>query len=557
MLNTPASATMAGPITLLSLNDSGFEPHELTPMRTNLLGRQSQCDVQLADQTVSRVHATIEQKSGSWYITDKSSRLGTLLNGGRLEAERPTQIRDGDVVSIAKWSFKVHAGARASIRGQAAMTIVGASKLTEGDQGRVETFRVDALLNQAEKRLHSVMDLAAALQGVTTEEELGRAVVKATAAGSSFDRIAFIKPIPGTDVVTTLAARVHGNDAANGFPFSRSLVRAASAGEVAKLTGGDAVLRQAVSIVAQDIRNAVCAPVMTGDIAAAFLYADIAGQFGGAPQPQSAEVDAYVAAVAKIASLSLSELQRKQLSERHAALESDLAAARVAQEKLMPPPRGRIGGVQYASLNKPGRLVAGDLVDVIDLGNGRTAAFLGDVSGKGVGSAMLMAAAQTQLRATLGSEPDLAKAITQLNRDVVTRLASDGFISLWVGVFDATTRQLSYVDCGHSYWVRNAAGSVEEGPTPHCMLLGVDVNEEYNATVVSLAPGERVTIYSDGVAEQMSAAGQQFRPAGVTATLSPCDSVDADVATLMEALRTHAGGDTFSDDVTILSLTFA
>jgi serine phosphatase RsbU (regulator of sigma subunit) len=555
MLNTPASATLAGPITLISLSDVAIEPQELNPIRANLLGRQSQCDVQLADQTVSRVHALVEQKAGVWYVTDKSSRLGSMLNGVRLEAERPTLMRDGDVLSIARWSFKVHAGPKASVRGHAAMTIVGSSKLSEAEQGKVETFRSEALLSQAEKRLHSVMDLAASLQAATSEADLGRAVVKAAAEGSPFERIAFIKPIPGTDVVTTLAARVNGVDAPMGFPFSRSLVRAASGGEVAKLTGGDSVLRHALSIVAQDIRNGVCAPVMTDGNAAAFLYADVSGQFGAPPQQHSPEVDAYVAAIAKIASLSLSELQRKQLRERHTALESDLAAARVAQEKLMPPARGRVSGVVYAALNKPGRLVAGDLVDIIDLGNGRVAAFLGDVSGKGVGAAMLMAAAQTQLRASLGHEPDLAKAVAHLNRDVVTRLASDGFISLWVGVFDANTRQLSYVDCGHSYWVHRSGNGVTEGPTPHCMLLGVDVNETYDATTITLEPGARVTVYSDGVAEQLSPAGQQFKPSGVTGALGPCADVEMDVSTLMDALKAHAAGDTFSDDVTILSMT--
>ena len=64
------------------------------------------------------------------------------------------------------------------------------------------------------------------------------------------------------------------------------------------------------------------------------------------------------------------------------------------------------------------------------------AACLGDVSGKGVGAAMLMSAAQTQLRATLRHESDPARAVELLNREVVSRLLTDGFISLWTGSID-------------------------------------------------------------------------------------------------------------------------
>jgi sigma-B regulation protein RsbU (phosphoserine phosphatase) len=220
----------------------------------------------------------------------------------------------------------------------------------------------------------------------------------------------------------------------------------------------------------------------------------------------------------------------------------------------MPAPSGTVGPVVYAAKAKPGRLVAGDLVDVIDLGDGRVAACLGDVSGKGVGAAMLMAAAQTQLRATLRQETDLAKAIMQLNREVVTRLMTDGFISLWAGVIDSTAQTLTFVDAGHSYWALRSNGTITAGPTPDYMPLGIDANEQYIARTVPFLPGDRVTVYSDGVAEQLSATGAQFRPEGVIEALRNCAHEAADVQTLYESLRTFAGSDAFADDVTILSL---
>lgn len=571
---------VASPLSLVALSDPAMGVRELDASKPTLVGRQSQCEVQLADQTVSRVHAVIEWKLGTWYITDKSSRLGTLLNGVRLEAEQPVALRDNDVLSVARWSFRAHAG-KASSAG-AAMTLIGSSRLSDQEQGRVETFRSDAILGQAEKRLHLVMDLAASLHAASQEQELAQAVVTAAANGSPFDRVAMIKSIPGTDVVVTLAARIGRRNAPQGFAFSRSLVRAASGGEIAKLTGGDSELRHAVSIVSQGILNAVCAPIMVGDSAAAYLYMDQSGEFGAPPPPATPEVDAYIAAVARIASLSLAELQRRQLQARHTQLEADLAAARHAQEQLMPAPSGDVGGLRYAALNQAGRLVAGDLVDVFELGEGRIAACLGDVSGKGVGAAMLMASVQTQLRGALTSERDPAKAIAKVNREVIQRRLTEGFISLWAGVFDRNNRTLTYVDCGHSYWIHRAAsagsgseasgGSIEQrwtagdggscngvtaGPVPQCLLLGVELDEEYRANVLQLEAGDRITVYSDGVAEQLSPAGLQFKPDGVISTLRTTTTVNEDVHRLMDALRAHAGGDKFSDDVTILSMTLA
>jgi hypothetical protein len=89
------------------------------------------------------------------------------------------------------------------------------------------------------------------------------------------------------------------------------------------------------------------------------------------------------------------------MAERHRQLQDDLNAARRAQELLSPPKQGRHGSVSYRFESIPGRVVAGDLFDVFPLDESRTAFFLGDVSGKGVGAAMLMAACQSQLRTKL------------------------------------------------------------------------------------------------------------------------------------------------------------
>jgi serine phosphatase RsbU (regulator of sigma subunit)/pSer/pThr/pTyr-binding forkhead associated (FHA) protein len=546
-------STIAGaaatPLTLVPLNDPSLRPTELPPTRPVLLGRQSQCDLQLADQTVSRAHAVIEQRSGAWYITDKASRLGTLLNGIRLDADSPTPLRDGDIITIARWSFRSRIGAHAATEGTRS-TLAGTSRLTDDQQGRVETFKSDALLAKAEQRLQLVMDLAADLHAARDEASLATALVAATSRGTSYGRCAVVKLTPGTDEVTILAARVHGQDTPGGFPFSRTLVRAASGGEIARLTG-DTSLQHAMSIVSHGIRSAMCAPVMVGSDVLAYLYLDDDGR-GAQSGP---EVDAFVAALTRIGSLALAEISRRQLQARHSELAADLTAARTAQVRLMPAPTGRVGPIVYAARNQPGRLVAGDLLDVIDLGEGRVAACLGDVSGKGVGAAMLMSAAQTQLRATLRHESDPARAVELLNREVVSRLLTDGFISLWTGIIDVRTDTLTYVDAGHSYWtIRRAGGTHVAGPTADFLPLGVDADEAYRATTIEFHEGDRLSVFSDGVAEQPGVDGSAFRTQGAIDAMAGATDEIADVDAIFAAMRTHAQAEAFADDVTVLSV---
>lgn len=539
----------ATPLTLVPLNDPTLRPIDLPATKPFLLGRQSQCDLQLADQTVSRAHASIERRSGAWYVTDKASRLGTLLNGVRLEADAPTPLRDGDVISLARWSFRVALGAGATINA-AASTLPGSSRLTDDQHGRVETFKSDAVLGKAEQRLQLVMDLAADLHAARDEASLAAALVAATARGTSYGRCAVVKLTPGVDEVAVLAARVHGQDAPAGFAFSRSLVRAAAGGEIARLTG-DTSLQHAMSIVSHGIRSAMCAPVMVGSDVQALLYLDDDGR----DARPGVEVDAFVAGLTRIASLALAEISRRHLQARYAETLADLTAARTAQVRLMPSPTGRVGPIVYAARNQPGRMASGDLLDVIDLGHGRVAACLGDVSGKGVGAAMLMSAAQTQLRATLRHELDPARAVELLNREVVSRLLTDGFISLWAGVIDAQAGTLTYVDAGHSYWtIRRAGQTHAAGPVAEFMPLGVDANEAYRATTITFGEGDRLTVFSDGVAEQPGPHGLTFRTQGAIDAMAAAADEAADVESIFAAMRAHAQSEAFADDVTVLSL---
>lgn len=223
----------------------------------------------------------------------------------------------------------------------------------------------------------------------------------------------------------------------------------------------------------------------------------------------------------------------------------------------MPPSTGRVGPISYATRSKPGRMVAGDLFEVVGVGDGRVAVFLGDVAGKGVGAAVLMAAAQTQLRMSLKYLRPLSEAIAELNREVLVRAPVGEFISLFVGLIDAKQGTMEFVDAGHGYWVHRAAGGeprrVEyEGD----LVLGVEAEHVYHTESIKLSPGDRIVIFSDGVVEQHAPSGELFGFPSVLSTLAGTETERDDVQVLLEDVMAFAQSDELSDDVTIASIRF-
>lgn len=533
-------------LTLSPLSGPAIGPIEVVPEQAGVIGRQSQCDIQLADPSVSRVHAGLEWKRGRWFVTDRLSRAGTMLNSLRLEPNAPTPLRDGDVLGIGPWRFTVRFG-----RQSGTTETLRQNRLADSS-GRVEAMQTEELLSRTQKQLGLVMEFATAIQEARTEQGLAEIVVRAASQGTGYARSALVKPLMGVDRVEIVAAIEGGNPCARGFPISSSLVRTAASGQLARLTT-DPVLREAQSIISFGIRSAICAPVIVGGNIAAYLYVDNADQEAAT----SDEAAAFLAAIARLGALAMADFSRRALEDRQRQLEADLTAARQAQERLMPPATGRIGPVTYATCSKPGRLVAGDLFEVVALNDGRVAVFLGDVAGKGVGAAVLMAAAQTQLRVALKHLTPLCAAIEELNREVVARAPTGEFISLFVGIIDPATRTMEFVDAGHGYWLlRSAGGEPKRVAYEGGLVLGVETDHVYHSEKVALAPGDRVVIFSDGVVEQHSPTGAAFGFPGVYALLADTTTEGDDVRVLLDGLQAFAESDDLADDVTIASVRF-
>lgn len=535
--------TVASESVRLHLDPVSGPPIDCPPIAPDsgaTLGRELDCDICLPDASVSRHHASIIKRGPHWYVIDLNSRNGVVLNTERLKANDPTPLDAHDLLAIEPWTFRIILG-----------EVSNRSSITTEDQrasARVERISPSDL-RLAQHRLHLLIDCAAVINAALDTQALADAVLQSALDGTGFHRACLIRAVRDSDDVELLGYRSQ-SDQDSDLSFSRSLVRMASSGELARLTS-DASVPVGASIGDLRITEAICAPIFVGSSISAYLYLDNRGE-EAAVQPDAAT---FCQVIARICGLSLANLKRADLQKRQDQILSELSAARDAQQLIMPKERGTVNGVKYAMRMRPGRFVAGDLFDVVELDGGRAAVCVGDVTGEGIGAGVLMASVQAHLHGALLQHGEPAAALNAVNQYIAERSAPDKFVSMWIGVFDLAAKVVRYVDAGHGHWLYRPEGEpprlVRQGGG---IPVGIDGSIEYETQQLPISGGDRVIVFSDGIVEQGSPSREQFGHNRIIETLQPCRTAEQDVDALFRAVEEFASMPDLSDDATVVSI---
>jgi sigma-B regulation protein RsbU (phosphoserine phosphatase) len=204
-----------------------------------------------------------------------------------------------------------------------------------------------------------------------------------------------------------------------------------------------------------------------------------------------------------MASLAVAAAQRERVVR-------ELEIAREVQERLFPQRYPSIPGVEFAGYCRPALGVGGDYYDFIELPRGRVGIAIGDVSGKGIAAALLMASLQASLRsqaiADVGSEAELMSNINQLIYDAST---SSRYATLFYGEYEPVSRQLRYVNAGHNapMILRRGISELHDevirletgGP-----VVGLLQAAKYDQATLTLEPGDILLAFTDGVCEALN-----------------------------------------------------
>jgi serine phosphatase RsbU (regulator of sigma subunit) len=218
--------------------------------------------------------------------------------------------------------------------------------------------------------------------------------------------------------------------------------------------------------------------------------------------------------------LELDEMSRALEVERRAAAEKleaerraehEMLIAKKVQAKLFPQRMPPLETLTYAGACLPAREVGGDYYDFLDLGHGRLGLAVGDIAGKGIAAALLMANLQANLRSQYAVALDnLERLLKSANRLFCENTPEASYATLFFAEYQDESRLLRYVNCGHlSPLLLHGDNSLERLEST-CTVLGLFKNWDCSMAEVSLVPGDILVLYTDGVTEAMSDQGEEF-----------------------------------------------
>lgn len=274
-----------------------------------------------------------------------------------------------------------------------------------------------------------------------------------------------------------------------------------------------------------------------------------------------------VVVLANIIAFGVEELQRK-LKQRNQLLEQtvekgtialqqqeeELKRAREIQQMLLPSKLPQPDGVQIAGAWQPAREVGGDYFDVIELDKDRVGICIGDVAGKGITAALLMANLQASFRAFATPEASPQMVCTKLNKFLCANVASGKFVTFFYAVLDADSRTLTYENAGHSPGHLLRSDGTTETLRGGGAVLGALPDWTYQSYTAQLQPGDMLLLSTDGITEAENAQVEEFGDERLLqAARAHVGSALEIQRTIMQQVTTFCGGN-FRDDATLLVL---
>lgn len=238
------------------------------------------------------------------------------------------------------------------------------------------------------------------------------------------------------------------------------------------------------------------------------------------------------------------------------SLKRDLEVAREIQLAMLPDGTWASPGVEASGLTRPANTVGGDFYDILPQEDGRVIVALGDVAGKASPAALLMALFLAMLRTLVDDHRSPAELVRRLNIQVSKHAPPSRFITLFLGLFDPATGELEFVNAGQTPpLLLRAGGSVERLSTGG-VALAMFEGSTYESGFARLDPGDALIMYSDGITEAESPAGEMFDEQGLEAAVRATPGVAAAVLSraVFRAVDHHRSGERLADDLTVLVL---
>jgi len=521
------------------------------------------------DASLSRRHMVLERKGEEWVVRDLESKNGTYLNGARIQGPQPLRagdrIRAGDLVLVFD-----PAGREVT----AENVVFYAEPEWGAPRPATVTLRLDGLLRRETGPAAGADPPAAAAAAVPPAGPAPAVSLQSPAVGALIRagrELAGHRPLPelfrmildlsleavGADrgVLMTLEGEQLVPRAVRGEGFRistavRDQVLREKNSLLVRDTRLDEAFRSRQSILAQDVRTMMAVPLQTEDRVIGLVYVDsphLVREF----TPDDLNL---LTVLGNVAATRIEHERLQQVEQAQQLLERDLEQAAEIQRMLLPAAPPVVPGVELAGHNAACRTVGGDYYDFLPCPEGRVALVLGDVSGKGIPAALLMASLQARIQA-LAEEPcGPGRLLGRLNRMLAASSPTNRFVSLFFCVLDPRSGEMAWSNAGHNPPMLVRAGGRVERLEGGGMVLGVVADSTYEESRTLVEPGDLLALYSDGLTEARSPGDEEYGEGRLAEILRegrgrPLPEV---IETAKAAVAAWRGGAPPEDDVTLV-----
>src|SRR3954470_8764814 len=246
--------------------------------------------------------------------------------------------------------------------------------------------------------------------------------------------------------------------------------------------------------------------------------------------------------------------QHQRSAVEQERIRRELELGRRIQSDMLPRAPLHFGLTEVKGVSVPAREVGGDFFNYFALDSGLVALLVGDVSGKGVGAALLMANIQASLRTRFALGQDLSAIAEAIDWDIESNSPGPVYATLFIAIFDPSTRKMHYVNAGHNpQFIRRADGQLEKMSSTG-MPVGLLAGHGYSENEVQLAAGDLLFFYTDGCVEMENDLGDMFGSDRLEALVAKSGRSSADevLTTVEGAITTFRGARDLFDDATMM-----
>ena len=536
-----------------------------------VIGRSPEdCQLVIPGNAVSRKHAQITFSGGDYFIEDLRSRNKTYLNSKEVVAR--TALKHGDRIKICDFLFTFKDERVPPPRPPLPEDIRRLPPEPEPPEPE-NTTTIEATLTrtppqqfletQPTDKLRILLKISSALsKTLQLDSLLPQIADELFDLFKQADRCFLIQcDERGEQLMPRLVKTRRYTPGAE--QFSRTIVRTCLKNMQAILSedaSDDRNFGLAHSIAEFRIRSVMCVPLATQDNKPLGVI-----QLDNQDRTKkfTQEDLKLLMAVANQAALSLENARLHESLVTAEKNRQEVELARQVQMGFLPQTFPDVPDYEFFAHYIAAHTVGGDYYDFIPLADGRQAVLLGDVSGKGVPAALLMAKLSAEARFCILSEPDPVAAIGRLNNHIAEVAARhDRYVTLAAAVLDPARHRVTLVNAGHMspLVLRPAEGTLEEAVTKDQsgFALGWVPGYEYEPVTVELLPGDSLLLYTDGIPDAEGASGAKFSMDGLRRALA-VDAAAAEVLTpglagrrLVDAVQAHAAGRPQFDDIALV-----